>query len=121
VWSATRTLKSWSSVIRKCLVLHAKAIRLRDFFLFSAIRAMATSQVHRALPAVLVVPPVVQPAVGHSSALTPPGAKSENPLSLPPDGNSLYIKVSVHRFRVQRSGLGTVSYTHLTLPTSDLV
>ncbi len=51
---------------------------------------MATSQVHRALPAVLVVPPAVQPAVGHSSALTPPRAKSlmkvivQHPLPLTP-------------------------------------
>ncbi len=41
-----------------------------------------TSQVHRALPAVLVVPPVVQPAVGHSSALTPPGGRGFAPIGV---------------------------------------
>ena len=82
VWSATRTLRSWSSVTKKCLVLHAKATTLRGFFLFSAIRAMGISRVHTALPAVLVVPPAVGPAVFHNSVLTPRGATSENPLSL---------------------------------------
>ena len=54
---------------------------------------MATSQVHRALPAVLVVPPVVRPVVLDNGPLRLHEENQKTFILVLPEGNRLYITV----------------------------